>query len=68
MMPVRCASNNDDFVNLEHSLPRSSRARGHYLLSDGALKVARKLKDEDNRPLWVPSMINGVPSTINGHS
>jgi HK97 family phage major capsid protein len=51
---------------LEHSLPKSIRTRGTYVLSDDAFKKARLLKDDQERPLWVASMTANVPSTING--
>lgn len=57
----------DDFVNLEHSVDPAYREMGHYLLSDGALKASRLIKDADGRPIWVPAMAADVPSTINGY-
>src|SRR5690606_32334921 len=38
-----------------------------YVAHDSFVAAARKLKDNDGRPLWVPSMTGGAPSTINGH-
>lgn len=56
----------DGLLDLEHSVDPAYRERAQYALSDGALKAVRKLKDSQNRPLWVPSLAVGVPSTING--
>lgn len=58
----------DDLIELEHKIDPAYRASGNarYVLADTALKEIRKLKDSQNRPLWVPSMAAGVPSTING--
>ncbi|AIJ26366.1 phage major capsid protein [Amycolatopsis methanolica] len=56
----------DDLVDLEHSVDPAYRTNARYLLSDSALKMIRKLKDADNRPLWVPVPAPGFPSTING--
>lgn len=56
----------DDLVDLEHSVDPAYRQAGKFMLSDAALKVARKLKDSQNRPLWVPSMVGGVPASLNG--
>jgi HK97 family phage major capsid protein len=36
------------------------------VMSDGALKMIRKLKDADGRPIWVPIPAPGFPPTING--
>lgn len=56
----------DDLINLEHSIDPAYRARGRYVLADSALRELRKLKDTQGRPLWVPAMTGGIPSTING--
>jgi HK97 family phage major capsid protein len=56
----------DGLLDLEHSVDPAYRERARYALSDGGLKAIRKLKDSQNRPLWVPSLAVGVPSTING--
>src|SRR5690606_9353822 len=45
-----------------------NNGRVRYVLSDGALKMARKLKDGDDRPLWVPVPAPGFTSTLNGYS
>lgn len=57
----------DDLVDLEHQVDPAYRSRGRYVLSDSALRELRKLKDTQGRPLWVPTVQGGVPSTINGH-
>lgn len=58
----------DALVDLEHSVNSAYRNRpgAGYVLSDSALAEIRKLKDSQGRPLWVPSMVAGVPSTVNG--
>src|SRR5690606_11597836 len=60
----------DDLIELEHSVDPAYRnsSRTRYVLSDGALKLIRKLKDEQDRPLWVPVPAPGFPATINGYS
>lgn len=37
-----------------------------YMISDEMERLLRNLLDGDNRPLWVPSVRDGVPSTYNG--
>ena len=37
-----------------------------YMISDGGELACRLLTDGDNRPLWVPSIRDGVPGTLNG--
>lgn len=57
----------DDLVDLEHTVDPAYRGRGRYVLADSVLRELRKLKDTQGRPLWVPSVQAGVPSTLNGH-
>ncbi|MFD9306131.1 phage major capsid protein [Streptomyces sp. NPDC060048] len=56
----------DDFVDLEHSVDPAYRGSSQYVMADSMLKVVRKLKDSQGRPLWVPVPAPGFPSTING--
>lgn len=46
----------DDLVSLEHSIDPSYRAMTGvgYLMSDAALQMIRKIKDAQNRPIFVP--------------
>lgn len=56
----------DDLIDLEHSVDSAYRPNGRYLMHDNTLKVIRKLKDSQQRPLWVPIPAPGFPATING--
>lgn len=56
----------DDIVELEYSLPAKYSNRAVYLASRSTLKDMRKLKDNENRPVWQPSPAAGQPATING--
>lgn len=56
----------DDLVDVEHAIDPAYRQNARYLLHDTAVREIRKIKDSQNRPLWVPAMAGGVPSTING--
>ncbi|WP_406365289.1 phage major capsid protein [Streptomyces sp. NBC_00645] len=56
----------DDLVDIEHSVDVAYRANGEYLMHDLMLKVIRKLKDGQSRPLWQPIPAPGFPATING--
>lgn len=66
----------DDLVDLEHSLdPAYRRQPGvGYMMHDSTLKVLRKIKDAQNRPIFVPgyeagAMINGgAPDTLMGRA
>jgi HK97 family phage major capsid protein len=53
----------DDLVDLEHSVdPAYRRLRGAgYMMADSSLKVVRKIKDTQGRPIFVPGYEAGVP-------
>ena len=36
------------------------------MFNDATLKALRKLKDSENRYIWQPSVVSGVPATLNG--
>jgi HK97 family phage major capsid protein len=58
----------DNLVDLEHKIDPAYRGSAQYVVHDDVVKAARKLKDGQQRPLWVPAMAGGVPSTINGRA
>jgi HK97 family phage major capsid protein len=60
----------DDFVNLEHSVDPGYRKQtgAGWMFHDTVLKEAKKIKDQQNLPIWNPSlMANGAPSTLLGY-
>lgn len=58
----------DDLVDLEHSIDPAYRGTNcRWLMNDATLKVLRKLKDADDRPLWVPVPAPGFTATLNGY-
>ncbi|MET8826530.1 phage major capsid protein [Streptomyces sp. NPDC004610] len=58
----------DDLVDLEHSVDPAYRGpQCRWLMNDATLKVLRKLKDADGRPLWVPVPAPGFTATLNGY-
>lgn len=57
----------DELVDLEHSVDPAYRLRAEWLLADGAVKVIKKLKDGEGRPLWVPGVATKEPDTILGY-
>lgn len=58
----------DNIIDLEHSVDPAYRAMGRarFIFNDGTLAILRKLKDSQNRPLWLPVPVPGMPATING--
>ena len=56
----------DDIIDLQHSLDRSYRGNGSFIFNDSTLKILRKLKDADGRPLWQPSLVVGAPDQFAG--
>lgn len=59
----------DNLVDVEHSIDPAYRSSGNcrFGISDDVLRMIRKLKDGQGRPLWVPVPVPGFPPTINGH-
>ena len=52
----------DDLVELEHSVDPLYRAmRACWGMNDSTLKSLRKIKDANNRPIFVPGYEQGVP-------
>jgi len=55
----------DDLVDLIHAVdPAYRNGRSSFMTNDALLKVIRKLKDSQNRPLWVPSFDRGIVAGV----
>lgn len=59
----------EDLVDLEHSIDPAIRIRPgvRWMMHDSMLKVLKKLKDGQGRPLWIPSVAGGAPATIGNY-
>lgn len=64
---VTAAISFDDLIELEHSVNPAYRAGGNvgYSFNDNTLKLLRKLKDADGRPLFQPGVESAAYNTIN---
>lgn len=52
----------DHLVDLEHSINRAYRTTDcAFMMNDNTLKFVRKIKDTQNRPIFVPGYETGVP-------
>ncbi|AGW94605.1 gp36 major capsid [Ralstonia pickettii DTP0602] len=51
----------DDLVDLEHSVDPFYRPAGRWMMHDDTLKALRKIKDSQNRPIFVPGYETGNP-------
>lgn len=52
----------DDLVDLQHAVDPAYRALGaQFMLNDNSLKVVRKIKDTQGRPIFVPGYEEGNP-------
>ena len=60
--------NYDSFVNLITGLKTGYQSRAAFLTSRLGLAMVMKLKDGEGRPLWLPSLTEGAPSTLLGRS
>lgn len=58
-----------ELIDLEHSVDPAYRnpSTCKFMWHDNTLKLVRKLQDGLGRPLWEPSLKDGVPSTLNGY-
>lgn len=57
----------DDFTDLEHSVDPIYRRNAGWMFHDTVLKLGKKLKDGDGRPIWVPGVTSQAPAEINGY-
>jgi HK97 family phage major capsid protein len=61
----------DDLVDLEHSVDPAYRGAGcKFMLNDASLKVIRKIKDGQSRPLFIPAYDGGfgaAPASLLGY-
>jgi HK97 family phage major capsid protein len=57
----------DDLIELEHSVDPAYRPNARFMMNDQTLKIIKKLKDSQNRPLWLPGYAMKEPDTINGY-
>ncbi len=57
----------DDLIDLIHSIDPAYRRGSKWMANDASIKVVRKLKDSQNRPLWEPSVQAGQPDTLLGY-
>ena len=53
-------------IDLEHAVDPAYRTNCRFMFNDNALSTLRKVKDSQNRPLWLPVPTPGMPATING--
>ncbi|MGR4895804.1 phage major capsid protein [Stenotrophomonas sp. LARHCG68] len=51
----------DDLVDLEHSVDSSYRQLASWMFHDDMLKLVRKVKDDQGRPIFVPGYEQGNP-------
>lgn len=56
----------DDLIDLIHSVDVAYRQNAQFMFHDTTLKALKKIKDSQNRPLWLPGLALKEPDTING--
>jgi HK97 family phage major capsid protein len=56
----------DDLVDLQHSVDPAYRENGKFMMHDSTVKFIRKIKDANNRPLWVPNFNDGITKGMGG--
>ena len=56
----------DETVTLQHTVDPAYRSNGTFVMHDDVLANMKKLKDSQNRPIWLPSFASSEPATILG--
>lgn len=51
----------DDLIDLEHSVNPAYRQGASFMMNDDSVKIIRKIKDSEGRPIFVPGYAQGVP-------
>jgi HK97 family phage major capsid protein len=66
---VTCSGNLDfdNIINLIYSLPAKYRKSAVFLAHNNNIRELRKVKDSNNRYIWLESVISGEPATILGY-
>jgi len=58
----------NDLIDLKHSVDPAYRTNNpRWMFHDQTLKVIKKLKDDQGRPLWIPGVATAEPDTIDGN-
>lgn len=56
-----------ELVDLIHSVDPAYRSQAEFMFHDLTLRELKKLRDGDDRPLWLPGLAVREPDTILGH-
>jgi len=57
----------NDLSNLEHSVDPAYRGNASFMFHDTTLRELKKMKDAQNRPLWLAGHDVAEPDTIHGY-
>ena len=57
----------EDLVDLEHSVDAAYRIGAKFMFADTTLAKLKKLRDNDGKLIWQPSMVAGTPDRILGY-
>ncbi|MDO9712448.1 phage major capsid protein [Paracraurococcus lichenis] len=57
----------DGLIELEHSVDPAYRAGARWMMADATFKGVKKLKDSQNRPLFLPGFTVGAADTVLGY-
>jgi HK97 family phage major capsid protein len=58
----------DDLIDLIHSVDPAYRSNAKFMFHDSTLKALKKMKDGQQRPLYLPGLALNEPDTINGYA
>ena len=60
------AITHDELLSFYFSVDAAYRANAKWMMNDTTLAAIAKIKDADGVPIWQPSLVGGMPSTIIG--
>lgn len=57
----------EEVLNLKHTVDPAYRGPGFaFMGNDTTLKLMKQIKDTQNRPIWMPNLIDGEPDRFDG--
>jgi HK97 family phage major capsid protein len=56
-----------EILSLIHSVDPAYRQNARFMFADATLLILKQMKDSQNRPIWMPSLVPGEPDTFGGY-
>lgn len=56
----------EELLQLKHSVDPAYRSMSSWMMNDTSYRIVKIIADSQNRPLWLPNLVSGEPSTFDG--